>query len=79
MIVNSAPAGFNDPIFSGSVDLLFSTGITQQVFDTLSIVIKCIHHIESNNFYSLSPNEDVIVLNLKSKPFILENLSLNQK
>ena len=27
----AAPAGFNDPIFSGSVDLILSTGITQQV------------------------------------------------
>ena len=32
----AAPAGFNDPIFAGSVDLVLSTGITQQVFDTLS-------------------------------------------
>ena len=27
----AAPTGFNDPIFSGSVDLILSTGITQQV------------------------------------------------
>ena len=27
----AAPAGFNDPIFAGSVDLLLSTRITQQV------------------------------------------------
>ena len=27
----AAPAGFNDPISAGSVDLILSTGITQQV------------------------------------------------
>ena len=39
----SAPAGFIDPIFSGSVDLILSTGITQQVFDSLSSALECIH------------------------------------
>ena len=34
----AAPAGFNDPIFAGSVDLFLSTGITQQVFDSLSLL-----------------------------------------
>ena len=42
----AAPAGFNDPIFAGSVDLILSTGITQQVFDTLSTGLKCIHYME---------------------------------
>ena len=68
----AAPAGFNDPIFAGSVDLILSTGITQQVFDSLSAALKCIRYMEANNLYSLSPNEDVTALNLKSKPF-LEN------
>ena len=27
----AAPAGFNGPIFAGRVDLILSTGITQQV------------------------------------------------
>ena len=75
----SAPAGFNDPIFSGSVDLFLSTGITQQIFDTLSTALKCIHYMESNSSYSLSPSEDVIVLNLRSKLIILENTYTNQK
>ena len=30
----TAPAGFNDPIFTGSVNIILSTGITQQVVDT---------------------------------------------
>ena len=30
-------AGSSDVIFTGSVDLILSTGITQQVFDTLRI------------------------------------------
>ena len=74
-----APAGFNDPIFSGSVDLIFSTGITQQVFDSLSTGLKCIHYMEANNLYSLSPNEDVTILNLRSKLLILGNPYINQK
>ena len=75
----AAPAGFNDPIFSGSVDLILSTGITQQVFDSLFSALKCIHYMEANSSYSLSPNEDVTVLNLRSKRFILENTYINQK
>ena len=75
----SAPAGFNDLIFSGSADLMLSTGITQQVFDTLSTALKCIHYMESNGLYSLSPNEDVTVLNVRSKRLILENTYINQE
>ena len=75
----AAPAGFNDPIFAGSVDLILSTGITQQVFDSLSSALKCIHYMEANNLYSLGPNEDVTVLNLRSKLLILENTYINQK
>ena len=75
----AVPAGFNDPIFAGSVDLILSTGITQQVFDTLSTGLKCIHYMEANNLYSLSPNEDVTILNLRSKLLILENTYINQK
>ena len=33
----------------------------------------------ANNLYSLSPDEDVTVLNLRSKLFILENIYINQK
>ena len=75
----AAPAGFNDPISSGSADLILSTGITQQVFYSLSSVLKCIHYMEANNLYSLSPNEDVTILNLRSKLLILENTYINQK
>ena len=75
----AAPAGFNDPMFAGSVDLILSTGITQQVFDSLSSALKCIHYMEANNSYSLPPNEDVTVLNLRSKLLILENTYINQK
>ena len=73
------PASSTDVIFSGSVDLILSTGITQQVFDTLSTALKCIHYMEANKLYSLSPNEDVTVLNLRSKLLILENTYINQK
>ena len=36
------PANSSDVIFSGSVDLILSTGITQQVFDTLSTALTSI-------------------------------------
>ena len=75
----AAPAAFNDPIFAGSVDLNLSTGITQQVFDSLSSALKCIHYMEANNLYSLSPNEDVTVISLRSKLLILENTYINQQ
>ena len=35
--------------------------------------------MEVNNLYSLSPNEDITILNLRSKPLILENTYINQK
>ena len=75
----AVPAGSSDVIFSGSVDLILSTGITQQVFDTLSTALKCIHYMEANKLYSLSPNEDITIINLRSKLLILENTYINQK
>ena len=75
----AAPSGSADVIFAGSVDIILSTGITQQVFDTLSTALKCIHYMETNKLYSLSPNEDVTILNLRSKLLILENTYINQK
>ena len=73
------PANSSDVIFSGSVDLILSTGITQQVFDTLSTALKCIHYMESNKIYSLSPNEDITTINLRSKLLILEHNYINQE
>ena len=70
----AVPGGVSDVLFAGSVDLILSTGITQQVFDTLSTALKCIHYMETNKLYSLSPNEDVTILNLRSKLLILEYL-----
>ena len=35
--------------------------------------------MEANNLYSLSPSEDVTILNLRSKLLILENTYINQK
>ena len=42
------PANSSDVIFTGSVDLILSTGITQQVFGTLSTALKCILYMETN-------------------------------
>ena len=59
----AAPAGSSDVIFTGSVCIILPTGITQQVFDTLSTAPKCIHFMEQQNLYSLSPNEDATIIN----------------
>ena len=49
----AVPAGSSDVIFTGSVDLILSIGITQQVFDTLSTALKCIHSMEQQKCFSL--------------------------
>ena len=56
---------------TGSVDLILSTGITQQGFDTLSTAPTCIHSMERQKLYSLPPNEDVTSINLRAKLLIL--------
>ena len=67
----AVPAGSSGVIFTGSVDLILSTGITQQEFYTLSAALKCIHFMEQQKLYSLSPNEDVTIINLRSELLIL--------
>ena len=47
----AVPAGGSDVISTGSVDLILSTGISQQVFDTLSTALKCIHFEEQQKLY----------------------------
>ena len=66
-------------IFTGSVDLTLSIGIAQQVFDTLSTALKCIHFMKQQKLYSLSPNEAVTIINLRSKLLILESTYITQK
>ena len=63
----AVPAGSSDVIFTGSVNLMSPTGITQQVFDTLSTALKCTHYMEANKLYSLPLIEDITILNLRSK------------
>ena len=70
------PSGSSDVIFTGSADLILSTGITQQV---LTLATAHFHFMEQQKLYSLSPNEDVIIINLRSKLSILENPYTNQK
>ena len=75
----AVPAGSSDVIFTGSVDLTSPTGTNQQVFGTLSTAPTCNHFMEGTKLYSLSPNEDVTILNLRSKPLVLENTYVNHK
>ena len=75
----AVPAGEITPLFTGSVDLVMTTNVTQVVFDTLSTALKCIHYMSANDLYRLSPNEDITIINLRSKLLILENTYINQK
>ena len=73
------PSGVSDPVFAGGVDIILPTGVTQQVFDTLSTALKCIHYMEQQRIYSLSPNEDITILNLRSNFLFLKILILIRK
>ena len=75
----AVPSGSSDVIFTGSVDLILSTGTTQQVFGTLATGLKCIHFMEQQKLYSLSPHGDITVIHLRSKLFILRNQYIHQK
>ena len=75
----AVPSDVSDVLFTGSVDIISSTGLTQQVFDSLSTAIKCIHLMETNKLYSLSPNEDITVINIRSRLLVLGHTYINQK
>ena len=75
----AVPAGSSDVIVTGSVDLILSTGITQQVFGTLSTALKCIHFMEQQKLHSLSPNGDVTIISLRSKLLVSTNTYNNRK
>ena len=42
-VAYAIPSDTEDVIFSGSVDLILSTGIVQQVFDSLSSALHSLH------------------------------------
>ena len=62
----------------GAGCIALSTDVTQQVFDQLSTAIKCIHYLETNKLYSISPNEDINVISLRSKLLVLEITYIHQ-
>ena len=66
-------------VFTGSVDLVLSTGVTKLVFDRVSTVLKCIHHMETNKLYYPGPNEDITIIVFRSESSILENIYNNRK
>ena len=59
----AVPSGVSDVLFAGSADLILSTGITQQVFDTLSTALKCIHTWKRINY--------IHYLLMKMLPFLI--------
>ena len=65
------PVVYQITFFTGGVDIILSTGITQQVFDSLSTALKCTQYMEQQELYSLSLNEDLTIMNLKNKLLIL--------
>ena len=75
----AGPSGVSDVLFAGSVDLILSTGITQQVFGTLSTALKCVHYMESNKSYSLTPNEDVTILNMRGKLLLFLEIPISTR
>ena len=75
----AVPSGETDPLYTGAVTIILSTGVTQTVFDALSTAMKCIHYMDSNDLYLMMPNEDISIINLRSKLLILENTFINQK
>ena len=68
----AASSDVDQPLFSGSVDLILTTGITQQVFATLSTAPTCTHFVEQQQLYSLSPSEGVTISSLRPKLLMLE-------
>ena len=75
----AVPSDVSDVLFTGPVDTILSTGLTQQAFDSLSTAITCIHFMDQSRLYSLSPNKDITIINFRSKLLIIENAYINQK
>ena len=75
----AVPAGGSDVIVTSIVALVLSTGITQQVFDTLSTALKKIHFKEQQQLYFPSQNEDAPIINLRCQLWVLKPTYINQK
>jgi hypothetical protein len=68
-----------DPLYTGAFTLILSTGVNQEIFDALSTGMKCIHYMSANDLYTMMPNEDVIIVNLRAKLLVFEATYINQK
>ena len=58
----AVPPGVDQPLCSGSVDLILPTGITQQVSDTLPTALKCTHFMEQQHVTVYHPMEMLLLL-----------------
>ena len=74
----SVPVQDGIQVFTGSVDLALPAGVTQLFVDRVSTALKCIHYMETNNLYYLSPNEYITIIYLRPKLLILANVYINQ-
>ena len=76
----AAPAGSSDVIFTGSVDVIFINRNYSASIRYISTALKCTYSFMGiNKLYSLPPNEDVTIINLRSKLWVLGNTYMNQE
>ena len=73
----SVPVQDGIQVFTGSVGLVLSTGVTQLVFDRVSTASTCIQYMEATKLYYLCPNEDITITTLRSQLLVLENTCIN--
>eukprot|EP00972_Heterocapsa_arctica_P068567 10131854-Heterocapsa_arctica.AAC.1 len=45
----AVPGTNSSVLYSGSIEIRLSTGITAQVSDSLNTAIRCIHYMDRNN------------------------------
>ena len=74
----AVPAGSGDDMFTGSVDLILSTGITQQVFDTLSTALN-VYILWNNKNFIVYHLMKMLLLFISGLNFDLRNAYVNQK
>ena len=57
----AAPSGLTDSRFTGSIGIILSTGLTQQVSEALTTAIKCINFMGNNKLYSLNLDDNITI------------------
>ena len=64
----------------GPVNLILSTGTTEQVFDSHDTALRCLAFMHGRKQYYLQASDDIIIVNVSGvKLLILETTMINQK